>query len=44
MRNIKYKVAVFLSVVLVLSAVIVPQVIPTDDVYGDADIGISISL
>lgn len=44
MRNIKYKVAVFLSVALVLSAVIVPQVIPTDDIYGDADIGISISL
>lgn len=44
MRNIKYKVAVLLSVALVLSAVIVPQMIPTDDVYGDADIGISISL
>ena len=44
MGNIKYKVAVFLSVALVLSAVIVPQVIPTDDVYGDAGIGISISL
>lgn len=44
MRYIKYKVAVLLSVALALSAVIVPQMMPTDDVYGDADIGISISL
>ncbi len=44
MGNIKYKVAVLLSVALVLSAVIIPQMTPADDVYGDADIGASISL
>ena len=44
MENLKYKLAVMLGVVIVFSAVIVPQMHQNDDVYSDADIGVSIRL
>lgn len=44
MKSLKYKLAVMLGVVLVFSAVITPQMNQNDDVYGDADLGMSINL
>jgi hypothetical protein len=44
MKNLKYRLAIFISVVLMFSAVIIPQMIPDDDVYGDTDVNISVIL
>lgn len=44
MENLKYKLAVMLGIIMVFSAVIVPQMHQNDDVYGDADIGVSVRL
>lgn len=44
MKNLKYRLAIFISVILMFSAVIIPQMIPADDVYGDTDVNVSITL
>lgn len=44
MTNIKYRLIVVLAVVLVFSAVIVPQMNQNNDVYSDADICVSMLL